>query len=48
MFLSRNAEVEAHAELRRAAGRMALELHGAYRPEELVGFAAEADLAAFP
>jgi glycosyltransferase involved in cell wall biosynthesis len=48
IFCGREVEAGFDAELRRAAGRMALELHGAYRPEELVGFAAEADLAAFP
>jgi len=48
IFCGREVEPGLDAELRRAAGRMELELHGAYRPEELVRFAGMADVAAFP
>jgi len=48
ILCGREVEEGFDAQLRRAAGRLDLELHDAYRPEELLRFAAMADVAAFP
>ncbi len=48
ILCGRELEAGLDAELSRAAGGQELVLHGQYSPAELVAFAEEADLAAFP
>ena len=48
ILCGRELEAGLDKEIRRAAGGQELVLHGQYSPAELVGFAKEADLAAFP
>jgi glycosyltransferase involved in cell wall biosynthesis len=48
ILCGRELEAGLDKEIRRAAGGQELVLHGQYSPDELVGFAKEADLAAFP
>jgi len=48
VLCGREVELGLDAELRRAAGRLDLELNEAYHPEELIQIAEGADVAAFP